>query len=85
MDIGCRDQRDRDDSGKCETDTHHCSPMHATPQRQRQMTAPSRQPSVIFQKMQVVVQKNVGQTIPQLCHISPARDTRQSRCMKSSL
>jgi hypothetical protein len=32
-----------------------------------------------FQKMQVVVQKNAGQTIPQLCHISPARDTRQSR------
>jgi hypothetical protein len=31
---------------------------------------------VIFQKMQVVVQKNVGQTIPQLCHISPAREQR---------
>jgi hypothetical protein len=62
MDIGCRDQRDRDDSGKCGTDTHHCSPMHANPQRQRQMTAPSRQPSAIFQKMQVVCPKKVGQT-----------------------
>ena len=31
MDIGCRDQRDRDDSGKCGTDTHHCFPHASQP------------------------------------------------------
>jgi hypothetical protein len=31
MDISCRDQRGRDDSGKCGTDTHHCSPHASQP------------------------------------------------------
>jgi hypothetical protein len=39
---------------------------------------------VIFQKMQVVVQKNIGQTIPQLCHISPAREQRAAGCCKNA-
>jgi hypothetical protein len=39
---------------------------------------------VIFQKMQVVVQKNVGQTIPQLCHISPAGEQRAAGCCKNA-
>jgi hypothetical protein len=32
---------------------------------------------VIFQKMQVVVQKNVGETIPQLRHVSQQESNGQ--------
>jgi hypothetical protein len=39
---------------------------------------------VIFQKMQVVVQKNIGQTIPQLCHVSRAREQRAAGCCKNA-
>jgi len=27
MDTDCREERDREDNGKCGTDTHYCSPM----------------------------------------------------------
>jgi len=39
---------------------------------------------VIFQKMQVVVQKNVGETIPQLRHVSRAREQRAAGCCKNA-
>jgi hypothetical protein len=88
MDIGCRDQRDRDDSGKCGTDTHHCSPHACQPAASTAnysaVQAAVSDFQVIFQKMQVVVQKNVGQTIPQLCHISPARERRAAGCCKNA-
>jgi hypothetical protein len=38
MDTARRDQGDRDDSGKCRTDTHQCSPP-CTPTRNVNATA----------------------------------------------
>jgi hypothetical protein len=37
MDIGCRDERDREDNGKCGPIRITAPPMHANPQRQRRM------------------------------------------------
>jgi hypothetical protein len=84
MDIGCCDQRDRDDSDKCGTDTHQCPhachPAASTANDGAVQAAVSDSPKNVGR----CPKKNVGQTIPQLCHVSRAREQRAAGCCKNA-
>jgi hypothetical protein len=89
MDIGCRDQRDRDDSDNASMLSHACHPGASTVDDGAVQAAVSDFPKNVGRcpkKMQVKPYLSCAMFLEQESNGQPdAARTRQSRCMKSSL